>query len=150
MLHLCTQAFVSELEEEFDPKPFFIVVRSFYITTSNKMLKKFPFGDTVLHGMGITNPKNTSTYDFSTVARLAKRFRQLGLNDSESIDGLRSEFADFNLSLSELTTVEPTSQLQVMTSQDLEDFGMKLARCWKVKISITRQADDGLPTSVQV
>ena len=36
--------------------------------------------------MGIINPENTSTYDFSKVARLAKQFHhQLGLNDSESI-----------------------------------------------------------------
>ena len=101
-----TWAFISELEEEFDPKPFFKAVRSFYIATLNKMLKKFPFGDTVLQDLGIINPENTSTYEFSTVTKLVKRFQQLGLNDPESIDALRSEFNDFKLSVNDLPSVE--------------------------------------------
>ena len=139
-----TWTLVSELEKEFDTKPFFKAVRSFYIATLNKMFNKFPFGDTVLHDMGIINPENTSTYDFITVARFAKQFHLLGINDSESIDALRSEFVDFKLSINELATVETYKSAAgfKLTSQDLDNFGMTLSRCNHIKIFITGQADD--------
>ena len=58
-------------------------------------LKNFPFGDSFLKDLGIINPQSTSTYEFSTVRTLTKRFPQLGLAESSSLDTLREEFMDF-------------------------------------------------------
>lgn len=101
-----TWAALSEMEEEFDTKPFYQAVRDFYVASLKKMLKKFPFGDTILKDLGIINPDKVCTYNFTTIQTLAKRFPQLELADSASIDALRSEFMDFKLSPTEHPTVK--------------------------------------------
>ena len=68
------------------------------------MLKKIPLGDSIFQDLGIINPDQVCSYDFTTIKRLAKRFPQLNLNDSQSIDTLRVEFMDFKLSPAELPT----------------------------------------------
>ena len=93
-----TWACIGDLEKELDPKPFFSAVRSFYLATIQKMLKKFPFGDPLFKDLGILLPSKVS----DTVIRLAKRFPQLGLSDSESISRLQEEFMDFILSPADL------------------------------------------------
>ncbi len=56
--------------------------------------------------LGIINPDMVCTYNFTTIQTLAKRFPQLELAGSASIDALRSEFMDFKLSPTEHPTVE--------------------------------------------
>ncbi len=53
-------AALSEMEEEFDTKPFYQSVWDFYVASLNKVLKKFPFGDTILKDLGIINPALTT------------------------------------------------------------------------------------------
>ena len=103
-----TWVYLSGMEEEFDPKPFYQDVCSFYVASLQKMLKKFPFSfwDSILKDLGIINPDQVYTYEFSTVEGLAKRFPQLGLGDSQSIDALRNEFMDFQLFTAELPTAD--------------------------------------------
>ena len=48
--------------------------------------------------LGIINPEQISPYTFNTVEKLAKRFPQLDLHTSNSLDRLREEFTDFKLS----------------------------------------------------
>ena len=84
------------MEEEIDPKPFYKAVHSFYAATLKKMLKKFPFGESMLKDLGIINPDNVCNYSFSTIESIASRFPQLGL--AETLDNLREEFMDFTLS----------------------------------------------------
>ena len=55
--------------------------------------------------LGVINPDQTCTYDFSVVEGLAKRFPQLGIADREPIDGLRDELMDFKLSPAEYPQV---------------------------------------------
>lgn len=93
---------VSELEEEMDMKPFFSAVKQFYMTTLKKMFKKFPFGDTILKDLGIVQPSKTASYTVNTVHRLAKRFPQIELASSDSLECLAEEFTDFVLSPSDL------------------------------------------------
>ena len=97
-----TWAYIYSLEEEQDVTPFYAAVRGFYVATVTKMLKKFPFGDTILKDLGIINPHQVRSYTFSTIKSLAKRFRQLQLDDSDSLDKLREEFMDFTLSPADL------------------------------------------------
>ena len=81
-----------------DMKPFFSSVREFYLAMLKKMFKKFPFKDTIFLDLGILQPDKTKSYSFATVKRLAKRFPQIELISSESLDLLSSEFTDFLLS----------------------------------------------------
>ena len=97
-----TWVYISGKEEEWDVKPFYDAVRNFYLATLKKMLKKFPFSDTILKDLGIINPHQVHSYTFNTVKSLAERFKQLGLADSNSLDALREEFMDFTLSRSDL------------------------------------------------
>ena len=117
-----TWKYLAEMEEKLDPKPFYEAVRLFYVASIQKMLKKFPFGDSILKNLGIINPDQVSSYNFSTIERLAKRFPQLNLNDSQSIDSLRSEFMDYKLSPQVLAH---TRLLQMMSFPGLENSGMK-------------------------
>ena len=80
-----TWVYLSEMEEDYETKPFFKAVRSFYVDSLKKLLKKLPFGD--MKDLGIINPDQVCGYSFSTVKSLAKRFPQLGLDSS--IDVLR-------------------------------------------------------------
>ena len=93
-----TWACVAELEEEMDMKPFFSAVRKFYLATLKKMFKKFPFGDTLLKDLGIVQPNKTDSYTVKTVHRLAKKFPQIELASSDSLEHLAEEFTDFLLS----------------------------------------------------
>ena len=120
-----TWACLSEMEEDFNLKPFFKAVRDFYIASLKKMLKKFPFGDSILKDLGIINPNDACTYTFSTVESLAKRFPQLGLDDSASINALRDEFMDFKLSPAEHPAVIHINQQQMMTNPDLDNSGTR-------------------------
>ena len=43
-----TWACLALYEQEEDPKPFFLAVCKFYLATIKKMLKKIPFGDSIL------------------------------------------------------------------------------------------------------
>ena len=76
------------MEDEFDTKPFYQAVRDFYVASLKKMLKKFPFGDTILKDLGIINPDKVCTYNFTTIQTLANCFLQLYLADSAFIDVL--------------------------------------------------------------
>ena len=62
------------------------------------MLKMFPFGDSILKDLDVINPDKFCSCSFPIVESLAKRFPQLGLNDSTSLNLLREEFIDFKLS----------------------------------------------------
>ena len=67
---------IAALEEEQDVSLLFRAVRKFYIATLKKMLKKFPFGDTLLRDLGVLQPDKTS-YEVETMISLAERFPQL-------------------------------------------------------------------------
>jgi hypothetical protein len=97
-----TWGYNAGLEEELDIRPFYCAVRSFYLATIQKMLKKFPFNDSILKDLGTINPLQVRSYQFSTIKSLAKRFKQLGLADPASLDSLRDEFMDFTLSPADL------------------------------------------------
>ena len=66
-----------------------------------KMLKKFPFGDSLLKDLGILQPSQASLYIVETIINLAKCFPQIRLSDAASLDRLREEFMDFILSSSD-------------------------------------------------
>ena len=100
-----TWSYLSVLQEEFDLKPFYEAVQSFYVASLKKMLIKFPFEDSILKDLGIINPDQVCSYSHDTVVR-AKRFPQLGLSDPSSIDKLKEEFMDFKLSPTEHPSVE--------------------------------------------
>ena len=53
--------------EEYDPSPFYRAVRGFYVASVQKMLKKFPFGDSILKDLDVINPDKFCTCSFSTV-----------------------------------------------------------------------------------
>lgn len=93
---------LAEIEEEHDTKPFFAAIRKVYLATIKKMLKKFPFGDTLLDDLGILQPEKAFSYQVATVLRLANRFPQLELATSQSLNCLKEEFSDFLLSPAEL------------------------------------------------
>ena len=94
---------LAELQEDTDIKPFFTAVRNFYTSTIHK---KFPFADSLLRDLGVLQPEKTSSYDVSTVLKLAKRFPQLDLTDSASLDKLREEFTDFCISPGDLPCID--------------------------------------------
>lgn len=92
-----TWTYLSAMEEDSDPKPFYTAVRNFYVATL-KMLKKLPFGDSILNNLGVINPEQVCAYSIDTVKTLAARFPQLELADTEALDQLQEEFMDFTLS----------------------------------------------------
>ena len=94
-----------ELEAERELKPFFSAVRKFFIASITKMLKKFPFGDSILKDLGVLQPQQTASYSIDTILGLAKRFPQLDLADSASLDQLMEEFMDFILSHADLPSL---------------------------------------------
>ena len=74
------------VEQEHDTKPFFASIRRFHFSSIKEILKKFPIGDSLLNDLGILQPDKSSTYDVSTVLWLEKKFSQLELDTSESLE----------------------------------------------------------------
>ena len=93
---------LAEVEATHDTAPFFRAVKAFYAKSTKKMLEKFPFGDTLMKDLSMLQPENTSSFPFSKVISLAKRFP---LSDSASLDKLKEEFLDFKLSPGDLPSV---------------------------------------------
>ena len=56
------------------------------------------YGVETVKDLGIINPEQICPYTFNMVEKLAKRFPQLDLHTSNSLDRLREEFTDFKLS----------------------------------------------------
>ena len=63
---------LTELQEEYNLKPFFTAVRNFYVASIKKMLQKIPFSDSFLKDLGVLQPENTASYSVDTVLGLAK------------------------------------------------------------------------------
>ena len=82
-------------EEECDM--FFNHVRSFYTTFLQTLIRKFPFKSPILRDLRILNPAERRNWeDFpAAVVRLAKQFPQLGLNEGEKLEQLKTEAIDF-------------------------------------------------------
>ena len=95
-------ATLAEVEQEHDTKPFFKSVRQFYCASIKKMLKKFPFGDSLMKDLGVLQPNKVSTYVVDIVLKLAKRFPQLKLDNEEKLTLLKEDFMDFRLSSDDL------------------------------------------------
>ena len=55
-----------------------------------------------LKDLGILQPDKTSSYLIATLLNLAKRFPQIGLSGTESLDQIEEEFNDFILSPSDI------------------------------------------------
>ena len=66
-----TWARLSAMEQDGDSKPFYTPLCNFYVATLKKMLKKFPFGDSIYKDLGVINPDQVCTYSFDTIKRLA-------------------------------------------------------------------------------
>ena len=70
------------------------------------MLKKFPFGDSLLRDLLVLNPTKVSGCKIYILISLAKRFPQLKLDAPKDIDALKEEFKDFCLSSFELPEIK--------------------------------------------
>ena len=68
------------------------------MATIKKMLKKFPFNDSLLKKLEIINPEATCSNNISAIIDPSKRFPQIGLTDSSSLGKLWEKFMDFKLS----------------------------------------------------
>ena len=75
-----TWASVSQLEHLHDTAPFFIAIRIFYMSSTKKMLVKFPFGDSLMKDLRIIQPEHNSSFSSNTITSLAKCFPPIGLN----------------------------------------------------------------------
>jgi hypothetical protein len=69
------------------------------------MLNNFSFGDTLMKDLSMLQPENTSLFPFSKIITLAKRFPQIALSESASLDQLQEEFQDFKLSPGDLPSI---------------------------------------------
>lgn len=76
---------------------FFHHVRHFYTTFVKTLLKKFPFGSSILPDLRILNPSERRNFkEFpAAVLRLAKQFPQLGLSETGKLEELNTEAVDF-------------------------------------------------------
>ena len=99
-----TWAAISVLEQEHDTKPFFEAVRKFYVKSIQKMIQKFPFGDSLFRDLEILLPAKLTITTINIVLNLAKRFPQLEISDSIALDKLREECLDYTLSSMDLPT----------------------------------------------
>ena len=70
------------------------------------MLKKIPFGDSILKDLGVLQPNKVSSCTVSTVVGLAKHFPQIGLSASDSLDQIQEELNDFLLSPNDLPELD--------------------------------------------
>ena len=85
-----TWACLSELEQYHDMKPFFEAVRKFCVVSTKKFVANFSFGDSLMKDLGIIQPVNTMSQMVST------------LSDPASLQTLKEQFKDFQLSPSDL------------------------------------------------
>ena len=90
------------LEHLHDTAPFFEAIRRFYVSSTKKMLVKFPFGDSLIRDLRVIQPEHTFSFSFNTITSLAKRFPQIGINDTVSLHNMKEQFQDFKLSPNDL------------------------------------------------
>jgi len=94
---------VASVEQVQNIKPFFDIVKHLYIKSIEKMLEKFPFGDSLLRDLEILQPKKLASSTLDVVIGLAKQFPQINLSDDySSLYKLREECLDYILSSTDL------------------------------------------------
>ena len=91
---LCEEGMVPEVNV------FFYHVRLFYTTLGEKLIQKFPFNSTFLSDLRVLNPSERLTFkDFpNAIVRFAKILPQLQLCGDETLDILKTEAIDFQMS----------------------------------------------------
>ena len=62
---------LSEVQEELPLEPFFPAVKIFYVKTTEKLLKKFPFSDQLLKDIAVLNPIKSAGCKPETIVNLA-------------------------------------------------------------------------------
>ena len=77
--------------------------------------------------MGVINPDRVSSINFSTIEGLAKRFPQLGISDSQSVDTLTINFMDLKLSLTDLPSPDTYKSATGDDKPRPGKFGMRSA-----------------------
>ena len=65
-------ASVSDLEHLLETAQFFEAIRVFYVSSTKKMLVKFPYGDSLMRDLRVIQPEQTSSFSFNTITSLAK------------------------------------------------------------------------------
>ena len=68
------------------------------------MMQKFPFGDSLMKDL-VVLPLRTASYSVNTIFGLAKNFPQFNLADASSLDQLREELVDFQLSPADIPSL---------------------------------------------
>ena len=97
-----TWVHLTELEEEHGVKPFYVAVRNWYVATIKKCFKNFLSMTLCSRTWELLIQKqHLPILSASTIVTLAKRFPQMGLSISRSLDKLREEFMDLSLSPSD-------------------------------------------------
>ena len=131
---------IAQLEEEADPKPLYSAVRQFYVATIKKMFKKFPFNDSLLKKKEIINPEATCSNHISAVIDLSKRFQQIGLTDSSSLDKLWEEFMDFKLSPADLPCIDKYKSADKIERSKAGNFWWEVGKLktldWKARFPL--------------
>ena len=123
-----TWASVSQLEHLHDTAPFFKAIRSFYVSSTKKMLVKFPLEDSLMKDLRIIQPEHTSSFSFNTITSLAKRFPPIGLNDAISLQNLKEQFQDFKLSPNDLVTLAKYKAADVVMRPNAGLFWLEVGK----------------------
>ncbi|XP_061191661.1 uncharacterized protein LOC133199855 [Saccostrea echinata] len=84
---------------------FFRSVREFYCTTTETMVKKFPFNDKVLKGIGFLNPSTKDKISTDDIVSLSERFCSFSQEEKRKLE---DEAAEYILTpLSDLPKFDP-------------------------------------------
>ncbi|XP_056003345.1 uncharacterized protein LOC125662754 isoform X2 [Ostrea edulis] len=90
-------------------RKFFSSVREFYCTIAETMIKKFPFQDKVLQGIGFLNPNTKDKISPEDVVSLSDRFCSLSQQEKQQLE---DETSDYILTpLSDLPTFDADTTL---------------------------------------
>lgn len=117
---MSARSYLAEEEENIPiatPSRFFLYVRKFYQAVVLKMMKKFPFKDTIIQDLGIIDPRNRGNVTAETALNLAKRFKIL---DDEDLDALGDECHDL--------CVSPDDDLPSFEDQNINRFWLDMSR----------------------
>jgi hypothetical protein len=131
---------LAELEIEHDITPFLKSVRKFYCLSVQKMLKKFPFGDSLMKDLGVLQPNKVTTYTVDVLLKLAKRFPQLHLDEEDTLSLLKEEYLDFTLSPEDVPQAQNYSSVENLQKP-------KVGKFWKdVSSMITSDGSPQFPS----
>jgi len=91
------RTFIEQNVDQVDKEKFYTDVQQFYISSSDYMLKKYPYNDPLLLNAQVLDISKRTDQKFASVMYFVNRYHLIPLEDNEAMDELEAQFIQYQV-----------------------------------------------------